>query len=71
MRPSRLSVRRAAFDTVKRLQAEHTQWASLNRVLREASVLETDPSLKQSLKELVSLGLPHGNKRPDQPTGSK
>ncbi len=65
-----LPVRRSAFDTVKRLQSEHQQWPTLNHVLREAAVLETDEALKQNLNELASLAWPRG-KKPDQPTGSK
>jgi hypothetical protein len=65
-----LSLRRAAFDRMKQLQAEHPRWPTLNHQLREAAVLETDPDLKQNLNDLVSQMLPRG-KRPDQPAGSK
>jgi hypothetical protein len=65
-----LPVREAALTEVRRIQSEHVQWSTLNHVLREAMVLESDVQQKRKLSELAALGLPRG-KRPDQPTGSK
>jgi hypothetical protein len=55
-----LDVRRAALDTVKRLRDTHPQWALLDNLVREASLLESDPEQKRLLKELVGSGLPRG-----------
>lgn len=53
-----LPVRRAAFETVKRLRNEHPQWPALDRLLREATLLEADPDLKRELREFAASGLP-------------
>jgi hypothetical protein len=53
-----LPVRRAAFETVKRLRNEHPQWPLLDRLLREAALLEADPELKRQLQEFSASGLP-------------
>ena len=65
-----LPARQSTCEAVRRLQAQHSSWPALNHLLREASVLETEPALKHNESELASLGFPRG-KRPDQPTGSK
>lgn len=65
-----LPVRQTAFESVKQLQAQHPRWPTLNHVLREAAVLETDSALKQKLTELLNLSVPRGPE-PAQPTGSK
>ena len=53
-----LPVRRAAFDAIKRLRAEHPKWALLEHVLQEAVVLESDAGLKRDLRELSAKGRP-------------
>jgi hypothetical protein len=55
-----LPVRRAAFDTVKRLHAEHPRWPALGHLLSEATVLEADADLKRDLQQLSS----NGSRRP-------
>jgi len=65
-----LPVRRAAFDTVKRLRAEHPKWAQLDHLLRDAAVLETDRDLKRDLAELSVSGLPERG-RPAQSAATK
>lgn len=64
-----LPMRRAAFDTVKRLRAEHPKWARLDHLLRDAAVLETDRDLKRDLAELSASGLPE--RRPAQSAATK
>ncbi len=53
-----LPLRRATFDTVKRLRAEHPQWPALDHLLREAAVLESDADLKADLRQLSASGAP-------------
>jgi len=53
-----LPVRRAAFETVKRLRNEHPQWPLLDAQLREAALLESDPDLKRQLADFSASGLP-------------
>jgi hypothetical protein len=53
-----LPVRRLAFDTVKRLHAEHPQWPMLEHLLRDASVLEPDQDLQRQLRDLAASALP-------------
>jgi hypothetical protein len=65
-----LAARRAAFDTVKQLHATHPQWALLDHMIREAALLESDPTQKLALKELAASGLPRGRSAA-QPTDSK
>ena len=48
--------RRAAFETAKRLRAQHPQWPALDHLLREARVLEPDGDLRRQLSELSSSG---------------
>ncbi len=55
-----LPVRRGALVTVKNLRDEHPQWPLLAHLLREASLLESDPDLKRELQELSASGLPRG-----------
>jgi hypothetical protein len=55
-----LDVRRAALGTVKRLRDTHPQWALLDHLIREASLLESDADQKRLLNELVGSGLPRG-----------
>lgn len=64
-----LPVRRAAFDSVKRLREEHPQWPQLDRLLREATVLESDAELKQKLSAAAESGLPR--RRPGQSPETK
>ena len=64
-----LPVRRAAFSTVKRLQAEHPQWALLDHLLQEAVVLESDADLKRDLRQLAASGAQGG--RHGQSAGTK
>lgn len=60
-------MRRAAFQTIKALREQHPEWPSLERLLREAALLESDPELKRELRELAARGLP----RPPQSADSK
>lgn len=53
-----LSVRRAAFDSSKELHAQHPRWPALDRLLSEASVLESDAALKRDLQGLSASGAP-------------
>jgi len=53
-----LPIRRAAFETVKRLRNEHPQWPLIDRLLREAALLEMDAGLKRELQEFSASGLP-------------
>ncbi len=64
-----LSVRQAAFERVEQLRAQHRDWPALHRLLREASVLETDPELKARL--VASTAAAFGRQQPAQPAGSK
>jgi hypothetical protein len=69
-----LPVRRAAFTTVEHLRAEHPRWASLDHLLREASVLEVNEDLKRDLRRLTGEGSRSPQKpepETDQPTGTK
>ncbi len=65
-----LPARRAAFDTVKRLRAEHPKWALLDRLIRDALVLESDADLKRDLGELSAIGRPQSG-RPAQSAETK
>jgi hypothetical protein len=67
-----LSVRRAAFDTTKRLRAEHPAWPALDHLLQEAAVLESNADLKGDLQRLsaTASGSPRVA-RPDQSAGTK
>ena len=65
-----LPVRRAAFETVKRLRNEHPQWPLIEAQLREAALLESDPALKRELREFAASGLPASN-HPGQSPDSK
>ncbi len=65
-----LPVRRAAFDTVKRLQVTHPKWPSLEHLLQEAALLELDGDLKRDLRQLSAGSLPQGD-RPAQSAGTK
>ncbi|MEP7049852.1 MAG: hypothetical protein ABJB12_05840 [Pseudomonadota bacterium] len=67
---SSLTERRAALGVVKQLRETRPQWQQLDRLIREAMLLESDPSLKQELSELAASALPRGN-RLGQPTVSK
>ena len=55
-----LPVRRSTFETVKRLREQHPQWPLLTALLREATLLESDESLKHELDEFGKSGLPSG-----------
>ncbi len=48
-----LPVRRSAFEAVQRLHAQHQPWALLAQLMREASLLESDPALKSELSTLA------------------
>ena len=63
-------VRRAAFDTVKQLRAQHPQWPQLDQLVREALVLESDADLKRDLGELAARGSALGG-RAGQSAGTK
>jgi hypothetical protein len=65
-----LSDRRAAFEAVKQLRQTRPQWQPLDKLIREAMLLESDPALKQELSELSASGLPRSSHL-SQPTGSK
>lgn len=65
-----LPVRRAAFEIVKHLRLEHPQWPLLDHLVREAWLLESDPSLKRELQEFSESGLPRGG-HPGQSPDSK
>ncbi|HEX7450696.1 MAG TPA: hypothetical protein VF294_00345, partial [Polyangiaceae bacterium] len=65
-----LDERRAALVSVKELRDTHPQWALLDRLIREAALLESDPDQKRALNELAVSGLPRG-KSPVQSTDSK
>jgi hypothetical protein len=65
-----LDERRAALSSVKQLRGTHPQWPLLDRLIREAALLESDPEQKRVLKELIVSGLPRG-KNPLQSTDSK
>jgi hypothetical protein len=60
-----LSVRRAAFETVERLHAEHPRWPALEHLSSEASVLESDAELRRDLQRLSP-----NRSRPEQPDQS-
>jgi len=62
--------RRAAFDAIKGLRAEHPGWPSLEHLLQEAAVLEMDAALKGELRRLSKAGSPQ-LARPDQSAGTK
>ena len=66
-----LPVRRTAFETVKRLRNEHPQWPALDRLLREAALLEADPELKRELHEFAASGLPERSRQGGHSTDSK
>lgn len=66
-----LPVRRAAFEAVKRLYAQHQPWASLAQLMREASLLESDSSLKGELRALALRAQPPLGLAPDHSDGSK
>jgi hypothetical protein len=65
-----LDERRAALVSVKQLRDTHPQWALLDRLIREAALLESEPDQKRALNELAVSGLPRG-KSPVQSTDSK
>jgi hypothetical protein len=65
-----LETRRAALIRVKELRDTHPQWPLLDRLIREAAMLEPDAEQKSVLKELIVSGLPSG-KNPVQSTDSK
>ena len=65
-----LPARRAAFDTVKRLLAEHPGWAALEHLLQEAAVLELDAALKGDLRRLSASRSPQ-TARPAQSAETK
>ncbi len=56
-----LPERRAAFGAVKQLREKRPQWQQLDKLIREATLLESDPGLKQDLTELAASGLPRGS----------
>jgi len=62
-----LPARQAAFERAKRVQEQHPQWPSLRRLLREATVLESDPDLKARL----SAAAEPVNENSAQPADSK
>ncbi len=64
-----LEVRKSAFERAKQLSEQHPAWPALDRTLREASVLETEPDLKTQLASLANAGF--ASKKPAQTTGSK
>jgi len=64
-----LPVRRTALAAAKRLHDEHPQWPQLDRLLREAAVLESDVDLKQQLSASAESGLPRS--RPGQSPETK
>jgi len=53
-----LPARRAAFDALERLRAEHPGWPALEHLLQEAAVLESDAELKAALRRLGASGSP-------------
>jgi hypothetical protein len=53
-----LPLRRAAFATVKRLHEQHPRWPQLAQLLREATLLEDDASLKSELSALSASAQP-------------
>jgi hypothetical protein len=55
-----LPVRRTAFSTVKRLHEQHPEWPLLAQLLREATLLESDPELKAQLAALSASAQPSG-----------
>jgi hypothetical protein len=65
-----LDERRAALSSVKQLRETHPQWPLLDHLIREAALLESEPSQKRALQELVVSGLPR-KKSPVQSTDSK
>lgn len=65
-----LPVRRAAFDALKRLRAVHPDWPALDRLLREAVVLEPDADLQRDLRQLSASGRSQSG-RPAQSAGTK
>ncbi|HEX3773621.1 MAG TPA: hypothetical protein VHV51_04100 [Polyangiaceae bacterium] len=65
-----LSVRTMAYERAKQLSSQHPKWPTLSHVLREASVLETDPDLKSKLNELSVASFARA-RPPAQATGSK
>jgi hypothetical protein len=64
-----LTVRRSAFETVKKLREQRAQWPLLDHMTHEASLLESDPDLKHALIEFSASGLPRSKRL--QPTDSK
>jgi len=62
--------RRLALNAVKQLRATRPQWQQLDKLIREAMLLEADPALKQDLAALVASGLPRGS-HVSQPAVSK
>ncbi len=66
-----LPVRRAAFEAVKRLSAQHQPWAQLAQLLREASLLESDAELKSELAALAQRAQPPGATPPVHSAASK
>lgn len=64
-----LSVRKSAFERADQLNSQHPQWPALHRLVREASVLETDPELRARLQ--ASAGKATPELKPAQTTGSK
>jgi hypothetical protein len=65
-----LPVRRAAFDTIKRLCAVHPEWPALDRLLHEAVVLESDAALQLDLRQLSACG-PSQGRRAGQSAATK
>jgi hypothetical protein len=65
-----LPVRRSTFATVKHLRDQHPQWPLLTALLREATLLESDQTLKHELDEFGKSGLPSGP-RPAHSADSK
>jgi hypothetical protein len=66
-----LPVRRSAFEAVKRLYAQHQPWALLAQLLREASLLESDPALKSELSMLALRAQPPSDLVPAHSADSK
>ena len=66
-----LPTRRAAFDTVKALGAQHPRWPALAHLLNEAAVLETDANLKRDLQQLSESSARPGKEKPDQSAATK
>lgn len=62
--------RRAAFSRIKQLRETRPQWQQLDKLIREAALLESDPDLKQELNALAASALPRGE-HVGQPAVSK